>query len=1089
VRSIATFGFLFMLFCSPLYGWAQENGTAQSQSALGSVIDPDLQKLINNYFESYARGDVNAMLALWSQSSPELANRRKDLEEMGSAPSSTKVSNMTVRLKGSDDRITRLQVRFTGKLPGEESATWPGKVGPNVRNVSCVKEAQGWGIFRDEDAYRDLADALIAAKDIAERNTLLAENQELVVPDLVTTLVDAVQSLESHGEYEKGLSATFMARDLADNIADQGGRGRVILETGYILQVLGKYEDALQQYREATDLASKIEDKWLAAAALGSTGIVYRRQGKLTDALEAEKQSLQKFLEVGDEKKVCYRLSDIGMTFLRLGNYEEAGNYLGQSLEHFEKRRDQEGISFITQNLAILNDLRGDRIKALQYYTKALSMAEKADNRPAESSILNNIGNLYQSENSFSLSQDYYQRSLSLATKSGEKPGIAAALQNLGALATREENWQQALDYYAKAKSLFKEMENKTGLSDCLASEGNIYAKRDQYDLALPQYRESLKVNEEVGDQERIAESLNEIADAYNAMGKPSEALVSSGRACSIAREMKDRENIADCAGSMGESYRLLKQSSQAREAFREAIAAIESLRGDVAGSAQVEQGFLDFHKAFPYRGMVKVLVDERDVGGAFLYAEKTKARVLSDVLSSGHVKVSKYVSPSERQAEQALEARIVSINTQIEQAASESQAGTFKAQIAQARLDLDDFQAKLYAQHPDLRTQRGYVKPIDAQEASAFFHDDSVAILEFVLNEDDSILFVLGGNNLADTGPSLSSYHIKAGARSLSARAEKFRQEIGTRQLSFATSARALYDLLLAPAEKQLEGKKRLLIVPDGGLWNLPFQALQDPKHRYLLEKYSIAYAPSLTAVREMMRLRDLRKADTAKGVTVLAMGNPFFRGAAKAEFEAVFRDEKLAPLPEAGKEVRAVGRLYGSPPSHIYVGHEAREDRFKAEAGNFKVLHLATHGFLDNSNPMYSNIVLSPSEGTGEDGLLEAWEVLNMDLKADLVVLSACETARGRVGGGEGMVGLTWAFLVAGVPTMVASQWKVDSRITTELMVAFHQSLRKLSDDSSNKFTVARSMQQAALKLLHEPEYSHPFYWAGFVVVGDPQ
>jgi CHAT domain-containing protein/uncharacterized protein HemY len=1089
MRSIAIFVVLNLGICSLMGGRAQENRTAQGQTASSPVVAPDLQRFVNDYFDLYAKGEINAMFALWSRSSPELENRKKDLEEIGSAPSSTKVSNMTVQLMSISDRITKLRVRFTGKLPGEQSATWPGKVGPNVRNVSCVKEAQGWRILRDEDAYRELADALISAKDTAERNTLVVENKELVAPDLVTSLVDAVQALESHGEYEKGLSAAFMARDLADRIADQGGRGRVILEIAYIQQVLGKYEDALQQYREATQLASKIEDKWLAAAALGSTGIVYRRQGKLTEALEAEKQSLQKFQEVGDEKKVCYRLSDIGMTFLRLGNYEEAGNYLDQSHELFEKRRDQEGIGFITQNLAILSDLRGDRIKALQYYTKALSIAEKADNRPAESSILNNIGNLYQSENSFSLSQDYYQRSLSLATKSDEKPGIATALQNLGGLATRQENWQQALDYYAKAKSLFKEMENKPGLSDCLASVGNIYAKRDQYDVALEQYQQSLKINEEVGDQERIAESLNEIADAYNAMGKPSEALVSSGRACSIAREMKDRENIADCAGSMGESYRLLRQPSRAREAFSEAIAAIESLRGDVAGGAQVEQGFLDFHKTFPYRGMVKVLVDEQDVGRAFLYAEKTKARVLSDVLSSGHIKVSKYVSPSERQTEQSLEARIVSINAQIQQAASESQAATFKAQITQAHLELDDFQAKLYARHPELRTQRGYVKPIDAQEAYALFHDDSVAILEFVLNEEDCILFVLTGNNLGDTGPGLSSYRIKAGAQELNARAEKFRQEIGSRQLSFATSARTLYDLLLAPAEKQLEGKKRLLIVPDGGLWNLPFQALQDHNHHYLLERYSIAYAPSLTAVREMMGLRDLRKADSAKGVTLLAMGNPLLQGAAKTDFEAVFRDEKLSPLPEAGKEVRALGRLYGSPPSHIYVGNQAREDRFKAEAGNFKVLHLATHGFLDNANPMYSNIALSSSEEAGEDGLLEAWEVLNMDLKADLVVLSACETARGKVGGGEGMVGLTWAFFIAGVPTTVASQWKVESHSTTELMVAFHQSLRKLSDDPGNKFTVARSMQQAALKLLHDPEYSHPFYWAGFVLVGDPR
>jgi CHAT domain-containing protein len=283
------------------------------------------------------------------------------------------------------------------------------------------------------------------------------------------------------------------------------------------------------------------------------------------------------------------------------------------------------------------------------------------------------------------------------------------------------------------------------------------------------------------------------------------------------------------------------------------------------------------------------------------------------------------------------------------------------------------------------------------------------------------------------------------------------------------------------------LEGKKHLFIIPDGGLWNLPFQALQDHNHHYLLEKYSIAYAPSLTAVREMIRLRESRKALDTNAATLLAMGDPLLQGAVRTQFEAVFRNEKLPRLPEAGKEVRALGRLYGSPQSHIYVGTQAREDRFKEEAGNFKVLHLATHGFLDDANPMYSNVALSSGDGGREDGLLEAWEVLNMELKADLVVLSACETARGRVGGGEGMVGLTWAFFVAGVPTTVASQWKVESASTSQLMLSFHRNLKSAAKDKAG-FAVARALQQAEIELLHDKKYSHPFYWAGFVVMGDP-
>ena len=175
----------------------------------------------------------------------------------------------------------------------------------------------------------------------------------------------------------------------------------------------------------------------------------------------------------------------------------------------------------------------------------------------------------------------------------------------------------------------------------------------------------------------------------------------------------------------------------------------------------------------------------------------------------------------------------------------------------------------------------------------------------------------------------------------------------------------------------------------------------------------------------------------------------------------------------------MQTLARLYGPSQSEVFIGPEAREDRAKSEAGKFRVLHFATHGVVNNASPMYSYLVLSQGDGK-EDGMLEAWELLNLDLKADLVVLSACETARGRVGAGEGMIGLSWALFVASTPTAVVSQWKVDSASTTELMLEFHRNL--LTPNSK-----AQSLRKAMLKMLASNEYKHPFYWAPFVVIGD--
>jgi CHAT domain-containing protein len=168
------------------------------------------------------------------------------------------------------------------------------------------------------------------------------------------------------------------------------------------------------------------------------------------------------------------------------------------------------------------------------------------------------------------------------------------------------------------------------------------------------------------------------------------------------------------------------------------------------------------------------------------------------------------------------------------------------------------------------------------------------------------------------------------------------------------------------------------------------------------------------------------------------------------------------------------------------VRIGAAAREDAVKTEMGNYRVLHFATHGVLDDHNPLYSYIVLAPSIDSREDGFLEAWELMKMDLKAELAVLSACDTARGRIGDGEGMIGMTWALFVAGVPTTIASQWQVPSESTTRLMLDFHRKFA--AGGSARKVSKAEAWRLAALVMIKDPRYRmKPYYWAGFVVVGD--
>jgi len=280
----------------------------------------------------------------------------------------------------------------------------------------------------------------------------------------------------------------------------------------------------------------------------------------------------------------------------------------------------------------------------------------------------------------------------------------------------------------------------------------------------------------------------------------------------------------------------------------------------------------------------------------------------------------------------------------------------------------------------------------------------------------------------------------------------------------------------------------RRLIIVPDGPLWQLPFQALQTPRGTFLLEEHALSFSPSIAALAALEERRQSRAAQTPY---LVALGDPIGVDAGAPGLAGTSRLRAgSARLPEAAREVRQLGQLYGTARSAVLVAADATETAFRQRASQATVLHIATHGVLDNSNPMYSHVLLARDSASGNtgpvdhfsDGRLEAWEVLDLGITADLVVLSACQTARGGNTWGEGVIGLSWSLFAAGASTAVVSQWEVDSASTTSLMIAFHQARLRPGASAG----AAEALRLAAMTVMKNPNYRHPFYWAGFIAVG---
>lgn len=969
-----------------------------------SLSQSDPRAVVEKYLSLYAAKDVDGLMKLWSEKSPEYVARKESLTQKFAVEAYIVSEPMLSGFKSESDRaslratfnLTTTDLKNLQKL--EQKTAW---------NFALVREGGQWKLWRTAPAENDLAQSLVVAKSEAERFNLLEAEKDLLAPPLVRALINLGTEQYRKGNFALAIEYNQQAISVGERVSDREGVARANNNIGILHFVQGDYPQATGRFQKNLALNEALNDKPKIANALNNIGNVYYEMGNNVRALEYYQKSLAIREAVGDKEGASFALGSIGNIYLIQGNHAQA----------------------------------------LEYFQKSLAISESLDDKSTIAITLDNIGFTYGSDDNYELALQYLQKSLTLREASGEnKEGVARTLNNIGNAHYHHGNYTAAVEYYDK----------------------------------------SLTLRTAIGDKGGIATTLSSLARVNIKEGHYAEGLDFAERATTLARLIGDGDVNWRSRVSAGNAYQAMKQPMQASAAYEEAIASIEMLRANIAGGAAEQQRFFE-SKLSPYYAMVDLLIIQNKAAEALTFAERAKARVLLSILQSGHINVTKAMTSGEQQQEHALEKELISINNQVsrESASQRTDAprhAELHLQQGKARLRLEDFKTQLYATHPELRTQRGEAQPLRLEETSGLLSGPDCALLEYVVTDDRTYLFVV--TRAAKTEPEVHVYPVQVDREQLSRQVAAFREQLAERDLGFRASAAKLYELLLKPAQAQLRGKTNLVVVPDYSLWDLPFQALITGTRHFLIEDAAISYALSLTVLREMTK-RKSHHAD-AQPTTLLALGNPTVGKETVERARLAVRDESLIPLPEAEQEVKALSRLYGAENSKIFVGPEAREDVVKREAGKAAILHFATHGTLNNSAPMYSHLVLAQGDAN-EDGLLEAWEIMQLDLKADLAILSACETARGRYSAGEGMIGLTWAMFVAGVPTTVVSQWKVEAASTRDLLVGFHRGLRAGPHAGKSGESKAQALRLAALNVMKHPETNHPFYWAGFILVGD--
>lgn len=772
--------------------------------------------------------------------------------------------------------------------------------------------------------------------------------------------------------------------------------------------------------------------------------------------------------------------SEFAVLSISLGNAALDRWRLAEAEEAFERGRailarvrpGSLEMGSVLQNLGVVAARRGDPERAGELFRRSLAVKQKADpGGVLVATSLENLGLLVGGFGDSRAEEDYLLRALKFAEeRAAGTPLLARILYNLGSFYELSGRLDQAQAYLDRALAIRQRL-NPGGLEEALTLSGLAHVAAGRGDLAKAEAL-FLRV---LAMTERVAPGSLDLASAQSNLG---DLRLRQGRA-------------ADAA-----------------ELHCQAVDSIEGLRRRLGGAAETRQAFAATVENF-YATCLEELVGQGKTAEAFEVLERGRARAFLEQLAERDLVPPSEVPPEIGRRRRELDRdydTVRSTLSRLNPVRDAAEVDRLRARLNDIRGQQEAVLAELRRASPRLASLR-YPQPLGLAGARAAL-DPGTVLLSFYVSTTRSFLFVVRPDA---TG--VTVFSLPFGSAQLGSEIELFRklaQREGTDRAALTERAEHLYHILLAPAEPLIAPARRLLVSAHGPLHFLPFAALMRKGGfpgggSYLVEWKPIHLSASATAYAEIKRSR--RTAGVARGELV-AFGDPLYPAAvqraadaAAAEssaapaggqvpaaslelVSAVRRGLDLTPLPATRREVQDIAAL--APGARMFLGAEATEERAKSIGKDARWIHFACHGLLDERSPLDSALALTipdqPAAGQ-DNGLLQAWEILEqMHLDADLVTLSACDTALGGDGGGEGLIGLTRAFQFAGARSVLASLWSVADVSTGDLMRRFYGYLFQGR-------TKDEALRAAQLDLLHlsGDRLSHPYHWAAFQLVGD--
>ncbi|MCI0617515.1 CHAT domain-containing protein, partial [bacterium] len=483
------------------------------------------------------------------------------------------------------------------------------------------------------------------------------------------------------------------------------------------------------------------------------------------------------------------------------------------------------------------------------------------------------------------------------------------------------------------------------------------------------------------------------------------------------------------------------------------------------------------------YEDLVQELVSAQQFSEAFDFAQRAKSRSFLDMLTEARIDPDANLDPQLKQKKKTLLAELGNIQKSIEseyqnEKLDQNKINLLSTERTEMEIEYTNLILDIRKQNPRYADLE-HPQPMSFQQAQKLLNDATI-LLEYFIGESHSFLFSITNDNF-------NAYNLP-GNQKLTGQVLKIRESLqNPTNRHYQNISNILYSELVKPAEDQLNGKSRILVAPDGALNYLPFETLIANNDNidsrspipFLALNFEIHYVPSISVLKALRE-----KTTSTNQKQLIAFANPLLTGVNTKQDRAIVRDwvGTLGPLPNAKREVEEIAKLYSSDDVSIFVGQNASEQNVKTmKLDQYRKIHFASHGLIDEQKPEFSALVLSSDQKSEEDGLLTMREVFDLKLNADVVVLSACKTGLGENIRGEGVSGLSRAFLVAGASAVLVSLWDVYDRTTANFMKALYQKMEQ------NHMSKTEALKQVRTEMILNSKSTHPYYWAPFILIGE--